>query len=617
MGTTAVCACDSGYHPDGMGGCTNDPCIPDVCAARNMACRNNGGVAECFAPPCNDGNPCTDDMVVSGRCVSTRRADGSTCSTSACLTGERCSAGTCAGGTALRCDDGNPCTRDRCDPTSGCASSNDDTLVPDDAVACTVDRCAAGRASHTATDATCDDGRYCTGVERCVPGDPAANARGCVTSMVPTPPSPPTACAGYTCDESSRTFIASVRVGATCDDTIACTTGDVCVSSGACVGTATASCTTPATTCGSTSSLGATVNVPSARVTGDFTVGGAALGRTIPSSSVPGYSSSAVYLVARDTGVRHLIAAPSYSSSGSNYILVTNSDRIDASVVPGVYDLLFTHNVTSSGNVGRYPTDPIPSSERVLRAGIIIGTGPNTLSVDVQSARVTGAFTLDGAALGRTVPSSSVPGYSSSAVYLVARDTGVRHLIAAPSYSSSGSNYILVTNSDRIDAHVPPGTYDLLFTHNVTSSGNVGRYPTDPIPSSERILRTGVVLNTGANTLDVDVPSARVTGAFSVGGAALGRTIPSSSVPGYSSSAVYLVARDTGVRHLIAAPSYSSSGSNYILVTNSDRIDAHVPPGTYDLLFTHNVTSTGNVGRYPTDPIPSAERILRACVAVP
>jgi hypothetical protein len=131
------------------------------------------------------------------------------------------------------------------------------------------------------------------------------------------------------------------------------------------------------------------------------------------------------------------------------------------------------------------------------------------------------------------------------------------------------------------------------------------------------VLRSAISVGGTATTLDVNVNSAALTAAFTVDGAALMRTVPSSSVPGYSSSAVYLVARDTGVRHLIASPSYTSSGSNYLLVTNSDRIDAHVPPGTYDLLFTHNVTSTGYVGRYPTDPIPSAERILRACITVP
>ena len=67
MGAAAVCNCDAGYHLDGMGGCTNDPCLPDPCAARNLACRAAMGAAECYAPPCNDGNPCTDDALVMGR----------------------------------------------------------------------------------------------------------------------------------------------------------------------------------------------------------------------------------------------------------------------------------------------------------------------------------------------------------------------------------------------------------------------------------------------------------------------------------------------------------------------------------------------------------------------
>jgi hypothetical protein len=618
MGATAVCNCDAGYHPDGAGGCTNDPCLPDPCASRGMACRNTAGAAECYTPMCNDSNPCTDDAVVGGRCVNTPRADGSTCTTTACTTGQRCMSGACTGGTPLRCDDGNPCTRDRCDAATGCASSNDDTLVPDDSLACTVDRCAAGRASHTATDALCDDGRYCTGVERCVPGDATADARGCTVSMVPTAPAPATACASYTCDETTRSFVLTARTGMTCDDTIACTTGDTCTAAGLCIGRFVTGCTTP-TTCTSTTPLGATVNLPTARVTGTVTLDGAALPRSLTPTQVPSFASSSIYLVARDTGVRHLVSAPAYTYGTSLYGLQSNSDRVDANVPPGVYDLVDSHNLSSSsGNVGRFPTDPYPSIDRVIRTDVVLGVGPNTLDVNLVTARVTGTVTLDGAALPRTLTTLQVPSFASSSIYLVSRDTRVRHLISAPAYTYGTSTYGLQTNSDRVDANLVPGTYDLVVSHNLSSSsGNVGRFPTDPYPSADRVLRTDVVLTAGANALDVNLTTATVTGTVTLDGAALPRTLTPAQVPSFASSSIYLVSRDTQVRHLIAAPAYTYGTSLYGLQSNTDRVDARLTPGTYDLVVSHNLSSSsGNVGRFPTDPYPSADRVLRTDVVL-
>ncbi len=402
----------------------------------------------------------------------------------------------------------------------------------------------------------------------------------------------------------------------TCDDTIACTTGDVCSAAGLCVGRATTACSASMTACTSTTPFGASVNLPTGTVTGVVTLDGAALPRTLASAQVPGYSQSSLYLVAHDTGVRHLISAPSYNYGSTSYGLATNSDRVDARLAPGVYDLVLSHNVGSSGSVGRYPTDPFPSSNRVIRSDVVIGLGPNTLDVNLTTARVTGAVTLDGAAFPRTLPSAQVPGYSQSSVYLVSHDTGVRHLISAPSYNYGSTSYGLATNSDRVDARLAPGVYDLVLSHNVGSSGSVGRYPTDPIPSADRVLRSDVTLNEGANALDVNLSTATVTGAVTLDGAALPRTLTAAEVPGYSQSSIYLVSQDTHVRHLISAPSYNYGSSSYGLATNSDRVDARLSPGTYDLVVSHNVGSSGSVGRYPTDPYPSADRVIRAGVVI-
>ncbi|MFO0605465.1 MAG: hypothetical protein U0324_19950 [Polyangiales bacterium] len=622
MGAAAVCNCEAGYHLDGMGGCTNDPCLPDPCAARNLACRAAMGAAECYAPPCNDGNPCTDDALVMGRCTHSPRADGSACATDACTTGQRCAAGSCAGGTALRCDDGNPCTRDRCDPTTGCAAANDDALVPDDGVACTVDRCAAGRASHVATDAVCDDGRYCTGVERCTPGGAGADARGCVATMVPAAPAPDGACVTYVCDETTRTFVATTRAGMRCDDTIACTAGDACNADGACVGAYVAGCSAGGA-CGATTPLGAGINLLTARVRGTVTLNGAALPRTLTPAQVPSSNVSNLYLVAQDTGARHTIGYVYYPSGTTSYALVTNGDRVDANVPPGVYDLLFNHNVYTSSptTASRQPTDPFPSGERLLRTNVVIGPGTNALNVDIPTTRVTGSITLGGAALPRTLTPAQVPSSNVSNLYLVARDTGARHTIGYVYYPSGTTSYALVTNGDRVDANIPPGVYDLLFNHNVYTSSptTASKQPTDPFPSGERILRSAINVTGSAFTLDVDIPAARVTGTITLDGAALPRTLLPAQVPSSNVSNLYLVAQDTGARHTIGYVYYPSGTTSYALVTNGDRVDANIPPGTYDLLLNHNVytSSPTTASRQPTDPFPSGERLLRTSVVIP
>ena len=94
------------------------------------------------------GEECDDGNGVDGDCCSANcrlEPDGQACSNgNACTTAGTCSAGACRGGTAVVCDDGNPCTADACDPKTGCTFS------------------AAG-----ADGASCDDGDACTDNDVC------------------------------------------------------------------------------------------------------------------------------------------------------------------------------------------------------------------------------------------------------------------------------------------------------------------------------------------------------------------------------------------------------------------------------------------------------------------
>src|SRR6185295_17645637 len=74
------------------------------------------------APTCDDGNPCTVDRCSAGTgCEHQTAADGTSCEDGdACNGSERCDAGTCTRGPAPVCNDGNACTADSCDPATGC-----------------------------------------------------------------------------------------------------------------------------------------------------------------------------------------------------------------------------------------------------------------------------------------------------------------------------------------------------------------------------------------------------------------------------------------------------------------------------------------------------------------
>ena len=173
-------ACDDGLYCTVLDTCSTGTCTGTQrdCSASGDAC-NEGTCNEvtdaCEAVPVPEGGACDDGLY--------------------CITGESCTAGTCSGGSALDCDDGVTCTSDSCDEAAdacdnvpvdascadglycngaescdgllGCQAGT--TVTCDDAVSCTVDSCneATDSCDHTASDAACDDGLYCNGVETC------------------------------------------------------------------------------------------------------------------------------------------------------------------------------------------------------------------------------------------------------------------------------------------------------------------------------------------------------------------------------------------------------------------------------------------------------------------
>jgi hypothetical protein len=257
-------ACDATFCEDGNA-CTADACGADACAHERLpdgtACGNglcDGGVcvaAQCIDhADCGDGNACNGVEVCVGSrcqagaapscsgetactvsscdptlgCVTRNKADGTSCNDgNAATTADRCTAGTCAGRPvtpgdspghgssggsgkqdeafcAVSCDDGDPCTANRCvqgacqsepAPAGTACDDGDPITVSDmcsagscrgtpqvapmcqgvsceDGNSCTIDACAKGSCTHLAlADGTrCDDGNRRTSGDRCVAG---------------------------------------------------------------------------------------------------------------------------------------------------------------------------------------------------------------------------------------------------------------------------------------------------------------------------------------------------------------------------------------------------------------------------------------------------------------
>ena len=104
----------------------------------------------------------------------------------------------CHAGTPLNCNDGNACTTDSCNASSGCVHTPISGCTActtasqcNDGNPCTTDTCTAGRCQSTAVTngTTCGDGNTCNGLETCQSGTCKAAAlegAACDTVLGPT-----------------------------------------------------------------------------------------------------------------------------------------------------------------------------------------------------------------------------------------------------------------------------------------------------------------------------------------------------------------------------------------------------------------------------------------------
>ena len=608
LGTKAQCNCDSGYHSDGQGGCTNDPCTPDPCKAQNKACRVSAGKAVCYTPTCNDNNPCTKDTLQGGKCVYAKLSDGSSCSTTLCLQKQTCQNGKCLGGSQTNCNDNNPCTKDSCDAIQGCQNKKDDTLVPDDKKACTIDKCSNGVASHTAVHSRCDDNLYCTGVEECRPKDSKADSKGCIHTKVPQAPPSPGPCQSYgSCQESSQSFpLIKKSPGAQCDDGIPCTQQDVCNSAGTCQGTPITNCAL--TSCQNPSTQISTIDIPTSVVAGKVTLNGSPLPNDLRSSS-SGYGY--FYLQAKDTGYLHQVTNLQYKyRSTGRYTLIR--DNFSTRIVPGIYDLVFIRGLYN-GKISQAHSqyDVLPNAYRKLQTNLVIGKGNYTLNIDIPTTSVSGKVTLNGQPLPNDLRSSS-SGYGY--FYLKAKDTGYLHQVTNLQYKyRSTGRYTLIR--DNFSTRVTPGTYDLIFVRGLYN-GKISQAHSqyDVLPNAYRVLKSNIQIPKGSYTLNIDIPTSAVSGKVTLNGSPLPKDLRSSS-SGYGY--FYLKAKGTGYLHQVTNLQYKYvSTGRYSLIR--DNFNTRLTPGTYDLVFIRGLYN-GKISQAHSqyDVLPNAYRVLKSNIQIP
>jgi RHS repeat-associated protein len=254
---SASAACQMGQAPaiDDGNPCTSDACDPvngavHLPVASGVSCESDGnvcnGISKCNGagacsagtpPPLDDGNPCTDDScdAVSGVQHAAKPA-GTSCDADAnvCNGDAVCAAvGVCNPQPAPTVDDGDPCTVDSCDPTTGV------------------------KHAPAADGAACDDGNACTGADECQAGvcvagtpticvalDQCHDAGACnpVTGECTTPPKAD----GATCSDGDACTLADLCTSGVCTGTnpVTCVAQDLCHSAGSCDAT-TGTCSNP------------------------------------------------------------------------------------------------------------------------------------------------------------------------------------------------------------------------------------------------------------------------------------------------------------------------------------------------------------------------------------
>jgi hypothetical protein len=350
------------------------------------------------------------------------------------------------------------------------------------------------------------------------------------------------------------------------------------------------------------------VDLPSASVTGSVTMGGTAL----PATSTGGANIS-LYLVAHDTKAEHFIDTIQFQYGGSGAYNISSGASINTHVLPGVYDLWYERQYDSQYNYvsATYASDNYANGRRVLVHDVTITPGANVLNVDLPSASVTGSLTLNHGPL----PATSTGGANISLSF-VAADTKAEHFVDTVQFQYSGGSTYTLSSGATYSTHLLPGTYDIWYERQYDSKYNFASetYATDNYANGRRVLQTGVVIASGSNVVNIDLPVRALAGSITVGG----MTPPQTSTGGANAS-LYLVARDTGAEHYIDTIQFQYSGGGTYTLSSGASFATQVLPGAYDLYYERQYDSQYNYvsTTYATDNWANGRRVVGACMQVP
>jgi len=210
----------------------------DICTAGD-ACF--GGKCEGILIGCDDENTCTDDSC-DPELGCQHAPNSNPCDDDdICTLKDKCIAGICIGTSPMDCDDANLCTKDKCNPESGCVHEPLDGLPCDDGDPCTKDdQCLQGQCKGAAfcqcqKDSECnkfDDGNLCNGVLICVNNECIVDKGTVVICPIGIP------CKSNQCNPATgKCEPKPVGDGTPCTDGNKCTLNDSC-QDGECVGVA-------------------------------------------------------------------------------------------------------------------------------------------------------------------------------------------------------------------------------------------------------------------------------------------------------------------------------------------------------------------------------------------
>ena len=225
------CGCETDAHCDDSLACTKDICRQDQTCLHVVddGCLINGTCVAKDAPSpaddclvctpvqhalgwssrvCTDGSECTKDACDPDTGCQFTATPGLGCDDGvACTSGDVCAADATCAGTPTACDDGVACTADSCNPFTGLCISDFsgcpcvDPIACDDHNPCTADLCdpGSGTCAPTPTAGMCDDNNPCSVSDIC--------SDGVCAPGIPKPCDDGIACTADSCDAKSGTCL--------------------------------------------------------------------------------------------------------------------------------------------------------------------------------------------------------------------------------------------------------------------------------------------------------------------------------------------------------------------------------------------------------------------------